>query len=506
MGRLDQKHPRYPSDARAVVRLPHGEERVLSLINISKGGMFACANEHDLFAPGTAVDVRVLLPSTVLLSGRATVVHVLSIALAKQKHHAPGVGFSFASLDDTSKSSLQRYLSEQARARRGPRLEMGRVVVEIASRAEFDALWSGELKSGGLFVSVPNPPTRGTALPVEFRTPDGRLSVSGEVVHVVTPEEAKQSGYPVGVGLAIQFTPDIRARVAAYLSGQTQEFGHDGADVLSLVPVSSVIQAARRLFDGLERGDAFFAAGLHADASLDDEKRAIHTLTGLFSLPFPDASPAQQARIDAASRALDRVAKLMREARQAKLEGQITTTKTEEARLTAVEVEAVLQASHAAERASDKMGALRIVREALATSPNDRFLLARKSALEESANAEFARDALEKAATMARAGMNSEGLALVQKAIARLPRDDVKRAALLVMVRLRADREAIELAEDLGARSPDDVVVWRALFATAQRLDRHHAAIRAGENVLRLEPSNSDVKKRLAQIKKLARS
>jgi tetratricopeptide (TPR) repeat protein len=505
MGRLDQKHPRYPSDARAVVRFPHGEERVLSLINISKGGMFACANEHELFAPGIDVDVRVHLPSTLLLTGRATVVHVLSIALAKQKHHAPGVGFSFAALDDTSRSSLQRYLAEQARARRGPRIETGRVIVEIASRAELHALWSGELKSGGLFVSVPNPPMRGTALPVEFRTPDGRLSVTGEVVHVVSSDDAKQTGYPVGIGLALNITADVRARVNAYLSGQTQEFGHDGADVLSLVPVSSVIQAARRLFDGLERGDAFFAAGLHADASADDEKRAIHTLTGLFTLPFPDASPAQQARIDTALRALDRVSSLLSETRRARDEGQITTTKTDEPGLSAREVEDVLQASFAAEREGDAAAAIRVVREALQLSKNDRGLLARFQTLDERANAHFARDALERAATMAQAGMPEQSRALVEKAIARLPRDDVKRAGLLVLGRLRADRDAVVLAEELVARHPDDVVIWRVMFAATQRMGLDRDALRAGETLLRLEPKNADVKKRVAELKKRVR-
>lgn len=192
VGRLDQKHPRYASDARAVVKLPWGEERVLSLINISKGGMFAGVNDHAQFAPGTDVAVRLVLPSASILTGRATVVHVVSIALAKSKRLAPGVGFSFAALDDGSRSSLEKYLSDLARARRGPRLEGGRVVVDIASRVDFAALWAGELKSGGLFLSTSTPPARGTVLPVEFRTPDGRVSVSGEVVHIVNAEDAQR--------------------------------------------------------------------------------------------------------------------------------------------------------------------------------------------------------------------------------------------------------------------------------------------------------------------------
>jgi DNA-binding SARP family transcriptional activator len=78
----------------------------------------------------------------------------------------------------------------------------------------------------------------------------------------------------------------------------------------------------------------------------------------------------------------------------------------------------------------------------------------------------------------------------------------VKRAALPLLVRLRADKDAIHIAEELLRRHPGDVFLWRALFLAAERAGLNAKAVRAGEQLLKLGEKDADLEKRVKIAKK----
>ncbi|MEM7677533.1 MAG: FHA domain-containing protein, partial [Myxococcota bacterium] len=86
--------------------------------------------------------------------------------------------------------------------RRYPRLVGQKLAtVELSDREELRQLWINDISKGGVFIETSTPPSTGTRLEVRLLTPDGTLSLHGQVVHVVDAASARQFNMPAGVGL-----------------------------------------------------------------------------------------------------------------------------------------------------------------------------------------------------------------------------------------------------------------------------------------------------------------
>ena len=86
--------------------------------------------------------------------------------------------------------------------RKYPRLVGDRLAqIELAHREELRQLWVRDISKGGVFVETEEPPPTGTKLEVRLLTPDGLVSLHGQVVHVVDNESAQRFNMPLGVGL-----------------------------------------------------------------------------------------------------------------------------------------------------------------------------------------------------------------------------------------------------------------------------------------------------------------
>jgi hypothetical protein len=174
----------------------------------------------------------------------------------------------------------------------------GSVGVDIQTRAAFEALWSGELATEGLFVATDAPPAFGERLDVRIKTPSGVLKIAGHVVHVIDATTAEQLSMTAGVGLQVEIDERARASAHAYLEGSAFDVAHTATGNIDL---DDLLASAKRLIGSVERGDFYRAIDLgpsalqaEVDARLLELERRL--ATGAADLPPPRAARMQPAR------------------------------------------------------------------------------------------------------------------------------------------------------------------------------------------------------------------
>jgi len=121
----------------------------------------------------------------------------------------------------------------QAPGAAAPRADGGRACARVPARVrvgwktsrEFLVAHSENISRGGIFIASDNPPPLREVLELSLDLPDGRgpVKTHAEVVHRVTPEEARASGRRAGAGLQFvgaddEFRQRLDACVAALLA------------------------------------------------------------------------------------------------------------------------------------------------------------------------------------------------------------------------------------------------------------------------------------------------
>jgi len=121
----------------------------------------------------------------------------------------------------------------QAQRAAAPRADGGRAYARVPARVrvgwktprEFLVAHSENISRGGIFIASDNPPPLRETLELSLDLPDGKgpVKTHAEVVHRVTPEEARASGRRAGAGLQFvgaddEFRQRLDACVAALLA------------------------------------------------------------------------------------------------------------------------------------------------------------------------------------------------------------------------------------------------------------------------------------------------
>jgi len=121
----------------------------------------------------------------------------------------------------------------QAERAAAPRADGGRAYARVPARVrvgwktsrEFLVAHSENISRGGIFIANDNPPPLREVLELSLDLPDGKgpVKTHAEVVHRVTPEEARASGRRAGAGLQFvgandEFRQRLDACVAALLA------------------------------------------------------------------------------------------------------------------------------------------------------------------------------------------------------------------------------------------------------------------------------------------------
>ncbi|HWT86863.1 MAG TPA: PilZ domain-containing protein [Myxococcales bacterium] len=114
----------------------------------------------------------------------------------------------------------------QAQRAAAPRADGGRAYARVPARVrvgwktsrEFLVAHSENISRGGIFIASDNPPPLREVLELSLDLPDGKgpVKTHAEVVHRVTPEEARASGRKAGAGLQfVGANDDFRQRLDA---------------------------------------------------------------------------------------------------------------------------------------------------------------------------------------------------------------------------------------------------------------------------------------------------
>lgn len=199
--------------------------------------------------------------------------------------------------------------------RRDPRF-IARQQVELtaADRTEVRKIWMENISKGGLFVLSDDPPPLRSRVSVRLTVPGGELSLSAEVVHVVSAADAQAWGTVPGVGLQFVALGDKQKKalndycegLAAALSAQ------DSADLPPpKTPASELQGALQSLFSGTDANDLYSAIGVRADASGAQIETRLNALAELFGTRAKGTPPAQAARQDNALKLLPRIRRLL---------------------------------------------------------------------------------------------------------------------------------------------------------------------------------------------------
>lgn len=186
-------------------------------------------------------------------------------------------------------------------------LDEGTVEVLIATRAAFAAFWAQHEKTG-LYLETTAPPAFGTDVRVQIATPDGDLELVAQVVHVVDASIAQDLNMAPGVGLALKVEGKLREHIQAYIEGRSPDLGQQ---IAATGDIHAIVSAAGKLLGQFDAGDYYAALDLESNATPTAIERRVEELTELCNPSEPDLSPAQHARINAARRALRKMASLL---------------------------------------------------------------------------------------------------------------------------------------------------------------------------------------------------
>lgn len=461
-----QRHPRF--SANLPVALFDSERATfeeLKVENISVGGIFV-RTERPL-PPDSMVLLRLKLDD-VTMGASARVVHVIDASVASAQQLSPGMGLSFGLLGAKERVALECFVAKLARAAtetydagRAPPRVAGDTRLErspawrcaprylthstIKVRAE-DAMAARMLRLhdisvSGLFAETLHPWSPGERLTLALPVPSGELTVKAKVVHTISPEQARAGGHSPGMGLQfVELSPQQRAELTQFLGGQAPVSSLlNGAGLTPAPTITTIDNAAIRLFEGLEAGNYFSALGLPTGTPRDQVRERIAGLKCLFSTFSTQTTTAEGVRAVSALRALLRIDQLLDQQ----------------------------SAEH---------------RTAQAEAPEQEHtqgLLQEAQQLLDSGAVHMARERANLAAKLS---------------------DDpaVRLGALQLLMRIAADDDAMHLARRIVTSDPDSFVGWWALFTLFEKKGHLTLAARAARQLLRLRPGDTKLLRRLA--------
>jgi hypothetical protein len=292
-----QKHPRHRVSVPVRVKpIETGRESVLELDDISLGGAYIRAQSTP--KPGSLVSLW--LPFAAPAVVVAEVVHVIDVAKSVEKARPPGMGVQFCALPPLAERALRAFVARlvgedrRAQAKNAAARFVDRAHVEVSTdRTTLALLWSDGLCEGTLSAHAAQCDVR----------------VGGRVVVAIGPLRFEADVVSCDEGDACLRFVDLNGKKLTSLT----QYVDGTADTIAAVGWSPspreerlrrVLADARRLFDGLESGDAWAALGLPDGAAEEEVRARLALLDDAFGATYDEAAPPQRARLKAASLAV----------------------------------------------------------------------------------------------------------------------------------------------------------------------------------------------------------
>jgi hypothetical protein len=370
------------------------------------------------------------------------------------------------------------------------------VHVEV-SRPHLLALWHAGLRVGALAAGGAAPPLR-THVKVRI----GPLKLRAEVVFI-DPQGS------CGLQL-LDLEGDKRVALERYLNESLSGIPYrENTSVTAPVMVSFGL--AQRLLNGLAQNDPFAALGLPPGTRAEHLDNHLAELRRVLADDPADATPPQLARVQSARRAIGRLEALLAPhiGAQRELIKQAPPSEAPRTPTTAPLAERVRElVAHARRRAQEGHAAeaRRLTLRALEKLPGDPEAEQLLKDIDRLAAVGPANELLDKAEVFAQGlGMTRSAIGMACEAARLCAAKPVRLRAIAVLHKAKANAEALSVAEHLLASHPHDPQVLLVLLELYESTDAWSRALKAGEALLRLQPNDGALAKRVKKAAAKAR-
>jgi Tfp pilus assembly protein PilZ len=493
--------------------------------DVSLGGLFV--RSQRLWDPGSRVQTVFAVPDGEI-NALCSVVHVLPPEVGRDKGHPPGMGMRFEVLNRASEVALKTHVERVQRATRTPPpLDLPalranrqlprwtdattvRVTLQEGSAQE---AWMRNISQGGMFVETTQPPARGSVVTVELGAGNAVMVLHAEVVHVVDSAMAFQCAQPAGVGLQfVDLTREKRLAVEAYVAGRVNTLEADLRPPMPSAPLDRVLSSVKRLYDGLEAQDALGALGLSRETTATDVKTRVAALERVLSLPPPEATPPQRARIQGALKMLPRLSTAaLRDVDQRPIRtGELAMPPLAEVPPTPVnhpQADTLWAEALSAEKSGDLAEAKGVLTQGQRRFPQDPRFRIKLQQVTDKTNRSAAEDLVQSAEMMSSTpGMKMQAAARAHEALTLWRHAEVMKRALHVFLTVGDHQAVVALARDLTLLDRKDPAPYQALLCVYEAAGHWALAGRAVEALLSLRPNDAELKKRHKVITSKLRS
>ena len=214
--------------ARLKVRFKDAESFVNEYTNnISKGGLFIRTPKPC--AMRDKVEIVLALPeSQEEISVLGEVIHVVSPENASE-HMPAGMGLQLLELKKEDQERIEKFISDTVKAdadvvsrRKHMRVET-RIRVKFESKEALVEEYIHNISHGGIFIQTGKPKPVGDKISVILIHPDTEQEIllRGEVVRVITAEEARMNNLQPGMGLRFhELDPYVKSQIDEFIKAE----------------------------------------------------------------------------------------------------------------------------------------------------------------------------------------------------------------------------------------------------------------------------------------------
>lgn len=173
--------------------------------------------------------------------------------------------------------------------------------------------WMTDISKGGLFVKTSEPPPVSSRVEVSMPGPDGRLTLTVSVMHVVDEATAARTGRERGAGLQfVDLDPEAKKGLDRYVDEIANRRETRAMSAIERAgQAMDLMSKVKTLLDGLGAEDLYAAVSSSPNASAEEIAKKTKELGKIFDEIPETLTAAQKGRVDMAKDALRRVAPLL---------------------------------------------------------------------------------------------------------------------------------------------------------------------------------------------------
>jgi len=215
--------------ARLKVRFKNAESFINEYThNISKGGLFIRTQKPCQI--NDKVEVILILPETnEEIKALGEVIHIVPPEKANEQTPA-GMGLQLLELKDEDRAKIEEFIKKKIKTdadilgrRKHPRIET-KLRVKFESKEALVEEYIHNISHGGIFIQTEKPKQIGEQFTIILVHPETaqEMSLRGEVVRVVSPEEAERLGLRPGMGVKfLEMDPYVRKQLDDFIKAET---------------------------------------------------------------------------------------------------------------------------------------------------------------------------------------------------------------------------------------------------------------------------------------------